>query len=105
MKKSRHCQDLLLLRIPNSEFRIRFRELVICNDHIEASSSRIDKAGVWWASMPFGERMRYASFLENRELIESRWHPTYGDRLNEIVFIGQDMNKEEIIRDLNACLD
>ncbi|MFY7708091.1 MAG: GTP-binding protein [Flavobacteriales bacterium] len=68
-------------------------------------SSRIDKAGVWWASMPFGERIQYASFLENREFIESRWHPTYGDRLNEIVFIGQDMNKEEIIRDLNACLE
>lgn len=68
-------------------------------------SSRIDKAGVWWASMPFGERIQYASFLENREFIESRWHPQFGDRLNEIVFIGQDMNKEEIIRDLNACLD
>ncbi|MFN6378741.1 MAG: GTP-binding protein [Flavobacteriales bacterium] len=68
-------------------------------------SSRIDKAGVWWASMPFGERIQYTSFLENREFIESRWHPQFGDRLNEIVFIGQDMNKEEIISDLNKCLD
>ncbi len=68
-------------------------------------SSRIDKAGVWWASMPFGERIQYASFLDNREFIENRWDPKYGDRLNEIVFIGQDMNKEEITRDLNACLD
>jgi G3E family GTPase len=68
-------------------------------------SSRIDKAGVWWASMSFGERVQYASFIENREFIESRWHPQFGDRLNEIVFIGQDMNKEEIISDLNKCLD
>ncbi len=29
---------LFLFRIPNSEFRIRFRELVICNNHVEASA-------------------------------------------------------------------
>ena len=28
----------------------------------------------------------------------------FGDRKNEIVFIGQDMQKEEIIKDLEACL-
>jgi G3E family GTPase len=67
-------------------------------------SSRIETAGVWWASMPFKERINYESFLDNKEWIEDRWDKQWGDRMNELVFIGQDLNKEEIIADLNLCL-
>jgi len=67
-------------------------------------SSRLEKAGVWWSSMPFEERMRYPSFDYNRELIESRWDKQWGDRMNELVFIGQHMNKEQMIADLEKCL-
>ena len=67
-------------------------------------SSRLEKAGVWWSSMSFEERMRYASFAHNRELIESRWDKKWGDRMNELVFIGQDMDKEKMVADLENCL-
>lgn len=67
-------------------------------------SSRLEKAGIWWSSMPFEERMRYPSFDYNRELIESRWDKQWGDRMNELVFIGQNMNKEQMIADLEKCL-
>jgi len=67
-------------------------------------SLRMESAGTWWSSMPFSERIRYASFLENRERIESLWHPKWGDRRNELVFIGQDLEKEQIISDLEKCL-
>lgn len=67
-------------------------------------SSRLEKAGIWWSSMPFEERMRYPSFDYNRELIESRWDKQWGDRMNELVFIGQNMNKEQMITDLEKCL-
>lgn len=67
-------------------------------------SSRLEKAGVWWSSMPFEERMRYASFVHNRDLIESRWDKQWGDRMNELVFIGQNMDKEKMIADLEKCL-
>ncbi|HEX4888682.1 MAG TPA: GTP-binding protein [Luteibaculaceae bacterium] len=67
-------------------------------------SSRIEKAGVWWASMSYSDRLCYASFAENQQTIESRWDPVYGDRINEWVFIGQDMDKEAITADLDACL-
>lgn len=67
-------------------------------------SSRLEKAGVWWSSMSFEERMRYASFEHNRDLIESRWDKQWGDRMNELVFIGQNMNKEQMIADLEKCL-
>ncbi len=67
-------------------------------------SSRLEKAGVWWASMPFAERMKFAAFESNQTSIESRWHKQWGDRQNELVFIGQEMDKEGILKDLDACL-
>lgn len=67
-------------------------------------SLRADPAGVWWSSMPFQERIRYATFVDHQKTIESGWHRIYGDRKNEIVFIGQDMDQAKIIAELNACL-
>lgn len=67
-------------------------------------SSRMDRAGVWWCSMSFEERMRYASYSDNKELIESRWDKQWGDRINELVFIGQNMDKEKMMNDLESCL-
>jgi G3E family GTPase len=67
-------------------------------------SSRLEKAGVWWASMTFNERLKYQSFADNREYIESKWSKQWGDRMNELVFIGQDIEKEKMIADLEKCL-
>ncbi|AMS27669.1 hypothetical protein AEM51_12225 [Bacteroidetes bacterium UKL13-3] len=78
------------------------------NDAINFSqaggSSRLEKAGVWWASMTFNERLKYQSFADNREYIESKWSKQWGDRMNELVFIGQDIEKEKMIADLEKCL-
>ncbi len=67
-------------------------------------SSKLEKAGVWWASMTYNERMNYESFAENRTYIESKWSKKWGDRTNELVFIGQDLEKDKIIRDLENCM-
>lgn len=67
-------------------------------------SLKAEPAGVWWASMPFQERIRYASYLDNQKWIESRWDKRYGDRLNELVLIGQYPQKEKITFELKACL-
>ena len=67
-------------------------------------SSRMQRAGVWWCSMPFGERVKYTSFVHNRDIIEDRWSKQWGDRMNELVFIGQDIDKEKMITDLEKCL-
>jgi G3E family GTPase len=67
-------------------------------------SSRLEKAGVWWASMPYAERITYQSFAENKEYIENKWSKQWGDRMNELVFIGQDIEKEKMIADLEKCL-
>ncbi|MEL6986650.1 MAG: GTP-binding protein, partial [Bacteroidota bacterium] len=67
-------------------------------------SLRADSAGVWWDSMPFQKRIQYGAFLDNQHIIEADWNATFGDRKNEIVFIGQDLIEEQIIAELNACL-
>lgn len=67
-------------------------------------SLRAEHAGVWWASMPFSQRTRYASFLDNQKPIEARWHKRFGDRQNELVIIGQDMNSAQITAELQECL-
>ena len=67
-------------------------------------SSRLEKAGVWWTSMPFNERLNHQSFADNQEFIESKWSKQWGDRMNELVFIGQDIDKEKMIVDLEKCL-
>ena len=67
-------------------------------------SLRAEGAGVWWASMPFNDRVRYVSFVENQKDIESRWDKRFGDRQNELVIIGQDLDKDLIIKELEACI-
>ncbi|MBD0400085.1 GTP-binding protein [Flammeovirga sp. EKP202] len=67
-------------------------------------SLKADSAGVWWSSMHRKKRLQYAAFLENQETIESNWDDTFGDRKNELVIIGQDMDEAQIIKDLDECI-
>ena len=67
-------------------------------------SLKADNAGVWWSSMPFEKRIQYVAFVDNQEHIESSWDTYFGDRKNELVFIGQDMNEKLIRSELDNCL-
>lgn len=67
-------------------------------------SLKADSAGVWWSNMPHLERVKYPTFLENKKQIEDKWDKVFGDRLNEIVFIGMKMNEIELRAELNMCL-
>lgn len=37
--------------------------------------------------------------------LQEDWDPTYGDRVNQLVFIGKDYEKQEILNFLNACVE
>lgn len=67
-------------------------------------SLRTESAGVWWSSMPFEQRIQYGAFVHNQEEIEAGWDAAFGDRKNEIVFIGQHMPEDKIRTELEACL-
>ena len=67
-------------------------------------SVKTDSAGVWWSSMPYSVRITFAGFVHNQSVIEEGWDKSFGDRKNELVFIGQDLDQETIIQNLNKCL-
>lgn len=69
-----------------------------------SGSMKAEGAGVWWASMPLGERMTFSNFVEYQDIIEERWTANFGDRLNEIVFIGLQMEGNLIRKQLENCL-
>jgi G3E family GTPase len=67
-------------------------------------SLKADPVGVWWASMSFKQRTQYESFIENQRWIESKWDKLFGDRMNELVLIGQYPDEDQIIHELKNCL-
>lgn len=64
-------------------------------------SSRLEKAGVWWCSIP---RAEWNIDDEELEIVLKKWHPNFGDRQNELVFIGQDMDRNTILSKIQKCL-
>lgn len=65
------------------------------------SSVTLQGAGEWVAT--YSEEEQQEQFKEDPSLLEN-WHPIYGDRKNELVFIGIHMDEEEIRNDLKKCL-
>ena len=59
------------------------------------------EAGQWYATAPEEELIR---MMRQDPTIMKDWDPHYGDRMQKIVFIGQNMDKEQICKDLDACL-
>lgn len=58
-------------------------------------------AGQWYATMPAFE---LREFLEKNPKLKKDWEEPYGDRMQKLVFIGQNMDKEAIKAELNKCL-
>ncbi len=67
-------------------------------------SLRAELYGRWWSAVPIKERAMNPVYLENQEVIMKDWDKHWGDRMNELVIIGQDLDREKITADLNHCL-
>jgi G3E family GTPase len=67
-------------------------------------SLKADLFGTWWAAYSEKERMSNPGYAENKSLILEKWDSQFGDRMNELVIIGQDLDKESISKELSACL-
>ncbi len=57
--------------------------------------------GRWWATAP---RDQWPDDPAWRATIEKVWRAPHGDRRQEIVLIGQDMDREALTRGFDACL-
>lgn len=62
---------------------------------------QMKNAGQWYATMPQPE---LDQMLAHDAGLRADWDEQFGDRMQKIVFIGQHMNREEIIRQLDECL-
>ncbi|MBR2744892.1 MAG: GTP-binding protein [Clostridia bacterium] len=58
-------------------------------------------AGQWVASFTESEQKQIVA--QNPDITKD-WDPKYGDRVVKLVFIGQKMDKEKIISDLDGCM-
>ncbi len=57
--------------------------------------------GFWWANVP---RERWPQDEVSRQHLLKSWHSVYGDRRQEMVFIGNNMDEAAIRRQLDSCL-
>lgn len=64
-------------------------------------SIQFSAAGEWVATLPTEEQQL---ILADDAELAGKWDDTLGDRASEIVFIGIDMDKEDVIAELDACL-
>ena len=65
------------------------------------SSCRVEPAGKWWAATPVEQ---WPIEEARREAVKAKFHPEFGDRRQELVFIGRQMNESELVGSLEACL-
>lgn len=62
---------------------------------------RTERYGYWWAGMP---ESRWPDNPQWRNAMDRYWDAQYGDRRNELVFIGQHMDEHAIRSALENCL-
>ncbi|PPA68896.1 GTP-binding protein [Jeotgalibacillus proteolyticus] len=65
------------------------------------ASIQLQGAGDWIAALP---KVEQQNVLKEEPELLAKWDPIWGDRMNELVWIGIDMDKEEIITSLDECL-
>ncbi|MBQ6821320.1 MAG: GTP-binding protein [Bacteroidales bacterium] len=58
-------------------------------------------AGLWYATM---DEYELEQQMASDPQLRRDWDPVYGDRMQKIVFIGQNLDKQEITRLMDECL-
>ena len=66
------------------------------------SQKQLRQSGQWYATAPEEDLIQ---LMQSDPGFMRDWDAKYGDRMEKIVFIGQKMDKEQIIRDLDDCLE
>ena len=66
------------------------------------NSKNLVATGPWVSAMPESEKQ--AILIANPDIMED-WDETYQDKMNKIVFIGKNMDKEALIAKLDSFLD
>lgn len=62
---------------------------------------KLIEAGLWYAT---ASKEEFADIVKKQPDVLRDWDEAYGDRMVKLVFIGHNMDKEEISRNLDECL-
>lgn len=62
---------------------------------------RTEAMGLWWAAVP---RARWPDHPEWKAILDRNWHSVWGDRRQELVFIGAGIDEAAMRAALDACL-
>ena len=66
------------------------------------TQKQLKEAGLWYATAPEEDLIR---LMQQEPGLMRDWDEKYGDRMIKLVFIGQHLDKEELTRELDACLE
>jgi G3E family GTPase len=62
----------------------------------------LKEAGLWFATMPEDE---LRDMMDRDRNLRRDWDPEYGDRMQKIVFIGQNLDKQALANLMDSCLE
>lgn len=68
---------------------------------LAGSICRTEAMGFWWAAVP---RARWPDHPEWQAILDRNWHSVWGDRRQELVFIGTELDEAAIRAALDLCL-
>lgn len=63
---------------------------------------KLTQSGLWFATAPEEELRRMVEY--NPDILKD-WDEQYGDRMVKLVFIGQNLDTEQLTHDLDECLE
>ena len=63
---------------------------------------KLTEAGLWYAT---ASEKDFMELMRQEPGLLRDWDEKYGDRMQKIVFIGQHLDKEQLARDLDECLE
>ena len=61
----------------------------------------LKEAGYWYATAPEEE---LEIMMMRDPALRRDWDPEYGDRMIKLVFIGRDLDREKLAKELDECL-
>ncbi|NNM74268.1 zinc metallochaperone GTPase ZigA [Enterovirga aerilata] len=68
---------------------------------LAGSICRVGPMGRWWAAIP---KARWPDHPDWRSMMNRHWSPTWGDRRQELVFIGTGLDEARLRAALDMCL-
>ncbi|MFG1427630.1 zinc metallochaperone GTPase ZigA [Roseixanthobacter glucoisosaccharinicivorans] len=82
-------------------FWLATRDAFVGDMSLAGAICRTEAMGFWWAAVP---KTRWPSDPQWKAELKRHWAPGYGDRRQELVFIGMGLDEAAIRAALDACL-